>query len=93
MKYIKNILFVLILTLGFSGCEIDYSDCYTFKVTNEITYVPYRTPYYSVSYYDMCGLTNYTATQEARSNEYTYTYYQGGYYITEKQTCTFWRRW
>lgn len=92
----KNYVLILLLSLLLiSSCEVsnDY-DCYTFEVRYERTYVPYRPMYYTVTRYDKCGLSSYMAYQEDRSNEYYYTWYDlNGYYVTERQTCTYWRTW
>lgn len=89
----KKLLLFILLVIGFTSCEVDTSyDCYTFQVTTQRTYSPYRPGYYDVYEYYRCGMTSYNAYNEARSNEYYTTYYQNGYYITERQTCTYWRR-
>lgn len=89
----KKLLLFLLLAIGVSSCEIDTYDCYRFEVRTEVTYIPYRPSYVSYYNYDRCGISYYMAQNEAYSNEYSYSYYQGGYYITETQTCNFWRTW
>lgn len=92
----KKLLLLGLLFFGLSSCEVyDEYGCYTFEVRYEETYVPYRPIYYTISRYDRCGLTEYDAYREARFNEYQYTWYNPaiGYYITETQTCTYWRSW
>jgi len=91
---VKKLLLFLLLAIGVSSCEVDSSyDCYRFEIRTEITYIPYRPSYVDYYYYDRCGLSYYMAQNEAYSNEYSYSYYQGGYYITETQTCNFRRTW
>ena len=90
----KKLLLIVLLLVGFTSCEVESSyDCYTFQVTTQITYSPYRPGYYDVYRYDRCTMTSYNAYNEAASNEYYITYYQNGYYVTESQTCTYWRAW
>lgn len=86
-------LLILFLFLFFS-CEIDYyQNCYTFEVRYEETYIPYRPTFYSISRYDRCGLDNYQAYVEAQSNEYLTTRYDSllNLYVTQRQSCTYWR--
>lgn len=88
----KIILFILIL-VSFYSCEIDTDyNCYTFEITREITYTPYKPGYRRVYRYERCGISDYTAYVEARDSEYYITYYQNGYYVDETQTCVYWRK-
>ena len=93
MNKIFTLFLILLLTL--SSCEVTDYGCYTFEVMYEETYIPYRPTFYSVTRYDRCGLDQYTAYKEAQSNEYYYTWYNpvNGYYITERQTCLYWKNW
>ena len=89
----KKLLFILLLLIGVTSCEVDSSyNCYTFQVTTQITYSPYRPGYYDTYQYDRCGLTSWDASYEARSNELYSRYYLNGYWVTEQRTCTYWRR-
>jgi len=91
----KKILYLLLLSIVFTSCTYYDYDCYRFEVEKKITYVPdgfglpYRPPVYYYSNYDKCGMTPTSARLEAKNHEYNYNYYYGGYYITEKQTCTY----
>lgn len=88
----KKFIAFFVLLFCISSCEIDTGyECYTFEVTTQTIYTPYRPGYYDVYRYERCGITNYTAYNEARSNEYRYSYYQGGYYVEEVRRCTYWR--
>lgn len=90
----KNYFLLLAILLSLASCEVDSSyDCYTFEVRTEVTFVPYRPMQVTYYDYDRYGLSYYMASQEARSNEYCYSYYSGGYYVTEYTTCNFWRSW
>lgn len=92
----KKILYILILTVISSCTYYDY-DCYKFEIEKRVTYVPdafglpYQPPVYYYSEYDKCGITPASARLEAKNREYEYSYYSGGYYITEKQICTYYR--
>lgn len=86
----KKIILLILIALSLISCEIDTYDCYRFEVRTEITYSPYRTPYYDYYTYDRCNLSYYMAMDEAESQEYVFSYYNGGYYITERRTCRFW---
>ena len=92
----KKILLLSLLSFTLFSCEVENNyNCYTFEIRYEETYIPYRPMIYSISRYDRCGLTEYDAYREARANEYQYTWYNPatGYYITEIQTCNYWRSW
>lgn len=93
----KILLLLLFLSVVFTSCEYNTYDCYTFEIEKKTSYVPdafglpYRPTTYEYYDYSKCGLTSSSARLEAREKEYTYTYYYGGYYITEDQRCTYWQ--
>lgn len=95
---LKLITLLLIIVTSLSSCvynDYDY-DCYAFEIRKEVVYVPDHTslPYIppTISYqnYSLCGISSTTAFYEAEKNEYVYSYYYNGYYVTETQTCIYW---
>jgi hypothetical protein len=92
----KTFLVGLLVLLTLSSCEVDYYyNCYTFELRYEETHIPYRPTYYTITRYEKCGLTDYMAYTEARSNEFYNTWYDPitGYYTTQRQTCSYWISW
>lgn len=91
----KKILYLLLLSIIFTSCTYYDYDCYRFEIEKRITYIPdafglpYQPPVYYYSEYDKCGITSSGARLEAKSREFEYNYYSGGYYITETQTCNY----
>lgn len=85
-----------IILFGLYSCEVEpYRYCYTFEVRYEESYMPYRPTYFSVARYNKCGLTEYDAFLESQSNEFYETRYDSinNYYITQRQSCSYWRSW
>lgn len=91
----KKIFYLLFLSILFTSCTYYDYDCYRFEIEKRITYIPdafglpYQPPVYYYSEYDKCGITPAGARLEAKSREFEYDYYSGGYYITETQTCNY----
>ena len=91
----KKIFYLLFLSILFTSCTYYDYDCYRFEIEKRITYIPdafglpYQPPVYYYSEYNKCGITPAGARLEAKSREFEYDYYSGGYYITETQTCNY----